>query len=251
MKKIAIIGLGQIGGSILLSLRKNHANVHITGIETSQKRLRLIRPHLDEATTKWTATRNSDLVIVCLHYEQTVEFLNSAGRDQLITDVCSGKSKVLQIANRRRLRFVGGHPIAGNEFEGEKGWRDHLFAGVPYFLTPGKYAGKRDVAALKRFARSLGARPKIVDARLHDRFVAYTSHFPAFLSILIKELATNIPPQFCGPGFQSITRLAKTQPALLDSFLQSNRPNIIHTSERFQRCLDQFISNAKAQRHKA
>jgi len=249
-KHIAVVGLGQIGGSIVLSLRKNHAPYQITGIDTSAKRLRLMKPHLDSASAKWDAAKDSDIIVLCLHYEQTARFLENAPRDRLITDVCSGKSKLVRIANRRKLRFVGGHPMAGNEFHGEKGWREDLFLNAPYFLTPGKNAPKQDVASIKRFACYLEAQPKVIDAGLHDRFVALTSHFPAFLSMLLKELANNTPPELRGPGFHSMTRLANTPPQLLQTFLQSNGTNIIQAASQFERRLTRFISNAKAQKRK-
>jgi prephenate dehydrogenase len=250
MKRIVVVGLGQIGGSIVLTLRKKKAPYHITGIEVSKKRLQLMKLHLDAISKQWN---DADLTVLCLHFDQAAEFLKKASTKTLITDVCSGKSKLLEIANKRKLRFVGGHPMAGNEFEGEKGWREDLFANAPYFLTPGKHASKQDVQTIRQLANDLGAKPKLIDAKLHDQFLAITSHFPAFLSQMIEASAERVPEEFQGPGFRSMTRLAKTSPALLNTFLQSNSANVIPAAKQFRKQLDKLI-NTKAQgitqRHK-
>jgi prephenate dehydrogenase len=244
MKRLAIIGLGQIGGSIVLSLRKNQAPYHITGIDVSPKRLRLLQSYLDQSDSNWNAARDSEIVLLCLHYDQTVEFLQKASRDQLITDACSGKSKLMRLANRRKLRFIGGHPMAGNEFGEEKGWRNNLFAEAPYFLSHGKHATQKDFQEVRRLALALGARPIIIDGDLHDRLVAITSHFPAFLALLLKEMGEEVPVEFHGPGFRSMTRLASTSPALLNTFLQSNRANILRAAKQLQKQLDRWIFEA-------
>ena len=245
---VAVIGLGQIGGSIVLSLRKNRAPYHITGIDISAKRLRLMKPHLDEPDSQ---PNDDDLIVLCLHYEQAAEFLEKASNKILITDVCSGKSKLLEIANRRKLRFVGGHPMTGNEFEGEKGWRDNLFYQAPYFLTPGKHASRQDVAIIRKLVDRLGAKPKIIDANLHDRMVAVTSHFPAFVSKMLEQPGEKVPKEFQGPGFRSMTRLAKTSPALLNTFLQSNDQNILKVAKQFGMQLEKLIATAKRRRSKS
>lgn len=250
MNRIAIVGLGQIGGSIVLTLRKNHAPYRITGIDTSSRRLRLLEGHLDQVDNNWAAAASSDLVVLCLHYDLTAEFLRQAPRNQLITDVCSGKSSLLRLANLRKLRFVGGHPMSGNEFEVEKGWRDQLFANAPYFLCPGKHSKPQDLKNVRRFVRALDAKPIEVTAKMHDRFVSKTSHFPAFLALMLKQMAEDVPIEFQGPGFRSMIRLAQTSPALLNTFMESNRSNILDTAQDLKNQLQAFIFNAKAQRRK-
>jgi prephenate dehydrogenase len=243
MKQIAIVGLGQIGGSIVLTLRKNRAPYSITGIDTSAKRLRLMGPHLDHANKNWDAIRGADLVVVCLHYQGTVDFLKQADPEQLVTDVCSGKEKLVQLANRQKLRFIGGHPMAGNEFEGQKGWRTDLFENAPYFLCPTKNASTNDLRTVLKIVGDLGAHPFIVDPKSHDRSVSVTSHFPAFLAGLLLKMGENIPDEFHGPGFQSMIRLAKTSPKLLNTFLESNNENILRNAKQMKKLLSDLASS--------
>ncbi|HET6266464.1 MAG TPA: prephenate dehydrogenase dimerization domain-containing protein, partial [Acidobacteriota bacterium] len=86
-----------------------------------------------------------------------------------------------------------------------------------------------------------------VDPAEHDRMVAMTSHFPAFLSSLLQSTALSSPPVYRGPGFRSMTRLASTPHALLRTFLQSNRANILRNATKLQRELDRWIKQNKGQ----
>jgi prephenate dehydrogenase len=246
MKRIAIVGLGQIGGSIVLTLRKNDAPYHITGVDVSRKRLRLLQNSLDSAGTNSKGISDADLVILCLHYADTLNYLASAPQDQLFTDVCSGKLKLMQLANRKRLRFVGGHPLVGNEFEQEKGWRADLFENATYFLCPGKHSSQKDLQQVRQFVRQLRGRPVLIDPSMHDRHLAITSHFPAFVSGLIYDMGSKIPSEFKGPGFRSMTRLAKSSPALLKTFVQSNRENLKKTAHQMRSDLEKLIRKLKA-----
>ncbi|MCI0413384.1 prephenate dehydrogenase/arogenate dehydrogenase family protein [bacterium] len=244
MKKIAIVGLGQIGGSIVLTLRRKRARYSISGIDSSAKRLRLMKSHLNHAGKNWEAACDADLVIVCLHYQGTVDFLNQASPEQLLMDVCSGKEKLVRLADRRKLRFVGGHPMAGNEFEGEKGWRAGLFENAPFFLCPAKNTSRNDLRIVQELVRDLKARPVTVDPKRHDQSVSVTSHFPAFLAGLLIKMGTKVPDEFRGPGFHSMTRLANTSPQLLNTFLESNHENILHSAKQMKKLLQGWIKKA-------
>jgi prephenate dehydrogenase len=239
MKRIALVGLGQIGGSIVLSLRKRRAPYHLTGIDVSRKRLRLLSGHLDFGSTKWQDAQNSDLIVLCLHYNAILEFLRNASREILLMDVCSSKEAIVRYAVRRKLRLIGGHPLAGNERAGEKGWDADLFSGTPFFLCAG--ANGIDLPAAKRLIRFLGAKPVEIKASQHDRYIAMTSQFPAFLSMLLEKTAVSAPALFQGPGYRSMTRLARTNPELFLTFLESNRTNILRCGDTFRRNLDHWL----------
>ena len=242
MRRIAVVGLGQIGGSIVLTLRRKRKRYHITGIDTSHKRIRLLQQHLDHSSRRWSDAAAADLVVICLHYTETKEYLlQQKDPDQLLMDVCSGKARLLRQADRKQLRFIGGHPMAGNEFAGEKGWRQDLFENVPFFLCNSKRATKKDLAFVNRFVRNLGARPVVVDAADHDRCVALTSHFPAVVSRLLAELAENVPAVYQGSGFRSMTRLAKTPSDLMNTFLQSNGEEMVRSARKLETLLSSWI----------
>lgn len=248
MRTIAIVGCGQIGGSLVLAFRKSKLPCQIIGIDTSRKRLRLLSQKLDRASTRWETAKEANLVFVCLHFGDTVRFLKQASRNQLIVDVCSTKKELLSLANRLELRYIGGHPLCGNERTGEKGWEVDLFRNILFFLCPSSQSLPSDRSFLDTLIRKLGAKPTQVDAALHDECLAATSHFPAFLSKILEETTRSIPPSFKGPGHRSMTRLGKTSPELLQTFLASNRNQIIKAARQFRINLDHWIKNHKTPR---
>lgn len=243
LKTIAIVGLGQIGGSLVLAIRKKKLPFRIIGIDTSRKRLRLLSGDLDEASTRWDRVKEVGLVLVCLHYRQTIDFLNQASRSQLILDTCSSKKQVVSFAYKRKLRFIGGHPLSGNERHAEKGWDPDLFRDAPFFVCPGKGIVSADRLLAFEFIRKLGAIPIQIDPDRHDRYLAKTSHFPAFLSRLIADSGSSVPSQFHGPGYKSMTRLSRTNPELLTTFLESNRKNILSAAKELRAKLDRWIQS--------
>ncbi|PWT92789.1 MAG: hypothetical protein C5B54_02965 [Acidobacteria bacterium] len=224
--RIAIVGLGQVGGSLALALRKSKIAIEIIGIDVSSRRLRLLKETLDHSSSNWKDAEKCDLIFLCMHFQQIVKFLDQTRTDSLLVDVCSGKEKIISQANRRKLRFIGGHPMAGNEREGERGWDAALFDKAPFFLCPGKFSKRSDLTQIKKLIQLIHANPIVVNPQQHDEFVALTSHLPAFLSVAYRDFSNSVPASFQGPGYKSFTRLAQTSPQLLKTFRESNARNI-------------------------
>jgi prephenate dehydrogenase len=247
IRRIAIVGLGQIGGSLILALRKRKLSYHLTGIDPSRKRLRLLASHLDASVASTQQFPDADLVILCLHYKETIDYLLRAPRGKLILDVCSAKQKIVKRATGLGLRFIGGHPMAGNERAAEAGWDPDLFTGHPFFLCPTSRLQKTDLQSIRKLVSAIGADPTVVDPAAHDRHLATTSHFPAFLSRAFAELTTSTPEMYRGPGYHSMTRLAHTSPELLQTFLLANGDNVLLSAEKLQRALNRWIKKAGVQ----
>jgi prephenate dehydrogenase len=129
---------------------------------------------------------------------------------------------VVDLANRLHLRFIGGHPMAGNERPAEKGWDPKLFRDAPFFLCPSRGGTKRDLSAVRLIVRLLGSNPMVADPVEHDRAMALTSHLPALLARRYREFTLRVPAKYCGPGYKSFTRLSRTPRQLLQTFMDSN-----------------------------
>ncbi len=239
---IASVGLGQIGGSLVLAIRRKNLPYRIIGIDTARKRLRLLQRMLDASSSNWEKAKEADLVLVCLHYREAVRFLKQAPKNQLILDVCSTKKELVQLAEKLGLRFIGGHPVCGNERTGEKGWDENLFQNIPFFICASSGSKASDRSSVARFIRKLAAKPISVNPALHDRFMAATSHFPAVLSMLLAEATRRIPASFKGPGHKSMTRLSETSRELLHTFLDSNRANILKSAKNLRARLNRWIA---------
>jgi prephenate dehydrogenase len=241
MKRIAVVGLGQIGGSLVLALRKASPHSYITGIDPSLKRRKLLKKYLNESSAAWSRSADADLVFVCMHFGLLEKFLNKIKTHALIVDVCSSKELIVKLANRKRLRMIGGHPMAGNEHKGEKGWNPQLFQNAQFFLCPAGTSTVSDRKKVTQLLKKIGALPRVVDPARHDRAVAITSHLPAFIANSYANFAKGLPAYFQGPGFKSFTRPGKCPPELLQTFRLSNRKNIQTIAAKFQRQLLDFI----------
>jgi prephenate dehydrogenase len=241
INSVTILGLGQIGGSLALALKKQNPGLFIHGVEISKKRRDLISPQIDKVSQRLDSSPGSDVVFVCLHFEKTLAYLSTVDPSLLVVDVCSTKSEIMKLALRRKLRMIGGHPIAGSELELEKGWNADLFAGAKFLFCPSRYALHKDIEMVKRLARSIGATPKMVEATEHDRMMAITSHLPAVLSKIYFEMSEDVPEYYRGPGFRSFTRLAHSPTELLQTFLDSNLQNIRQAGRAYTRAVESVL----------
>src|SRR5262245_38847671 len=232
MIRIAVIGLGQIGGSLVLALRSAGIDAHIIGIDPSLRRRKLLRKYLNESSTRWAVADHSDLIFACMHFKLLEKYLKTTTTSALIVDVCSSKEQIVRIANQRNLRMIGGHPMAGNEQRGERGWDVQLFQKKPFFLCPAGSSTAGDRRNIKALLRKIGCHPIIVNPAKHDEAVAITSHLPALLAYSYTKLARGIPEEFYGPGFHSFTRPGRCPTELLKTFMNSNAKNIRKAAAR-------------------
>jgi prephenate dehydrogenase len=214
--KIAIVGLGQIGGSMALKLRE-------VGI----------KPDLFDVNEELCAALNAkcesfdgvgyDLVVLALHIPVLLKMMNKLPKDNLYIDTASVKSQVVEKAKRSGLRFIGGHPIAGNERVGMQAWDPHLFENKTFVLVKGN-CNEQDEKKAEEFVKILGSKPVWTTAEEHDLALAYTSHAPYFVSVALKNVSKS-HEKFAGPGYQSMTRLSKQDPKLAKVFVDYNGKN--------------------------
>src|SRR5258708_10710182 len=194
MHTVAIIGVGLIGGSFGLALKKAGFTGTIVGVSSEATlKAALARGAIDEAAPLADAARGADLIYLSqpigrildtLHHLDTL--VNSAA---LITDAGSTKSAIVSAAQKhiRRATFLGGHPLAGKEKRGVAEADPDLFRGRTYVLTPEDPA-TLDTAPAHEFhesIRRIGASPVVLSAEEHDLRVAFTSHLPHRTSLAL------------------------------------------------------------------
>ncbi|HET9315320.1 MAG TPA: prephenate dehydrogenase/arogenate dehydrogenase family protein [Vicinamibacteria bacterium] len=213
--KVAIAGLGLIGGSLAKALRR--AGYRVIGVD-APARARDARAAVSEtADTVTDACARADVLVLAAPPAANLRLLRQAARAApdglVITDVGSAKRAICAEAKRLRLRgFVGGHPMAGRERSGFAASSPDLFRGCAWILTPDRSAGPA-TRVVARLARAVGARPAVLTPAVHDRVVAYLSHVPQVVSWAIASAARNDPVArrhlaLAGPGYASMTRLA-------------------------------------------
>jgi prephenate dehydrogenase len=224
---VCIAGVGLIGGSFALALRKAGFLGKIIGVsspETVRKAwaLRVI----DEALPLAEAAAVSDLIYLAQPIQQILEMLDVLDAQvrpgTLITDAGSTKGAIVEraAAKIRRGRFVGGHPMAGKESRGVEGADADLFRGRPYVLTSHE-------AELEEWIGRMGARVVILDAAEHDRLVAIASHVPQLASTALASfIAAHDAAKVAGPGATDMTRLALGSYDLWRDILATNADKI-------------------------
>ncbi|MGA2215378.1 MAG: prephenate dehydrogenase/arogenate dehydrogenase family protein [Bryobacteraceae bacterium] len=252
METVAIFGVGLIGGSFALALRKAGFKGRIIGVSSDQTiRVALDRGVIQEALPAPQAAGLADLVYLAQPIHKIADCLEELdGWVQpgvLITDAGSTKKLIVQTAGQKiaRGRFLGGHPMAGRERRGVEAAEADLFQGRPYVLTP-RSAADLDHPAARDFLDwipRIGSFPVILDAETHDQTVAFTSHLPQLASTALAALleARLLPPtRVYGPALVDSTRLALSSYDIWGDIFDTNREAVRLALETYIAKLQEF-----------
>lgn len=238
--RIAIIGVGLIGGSIGLAARERVAGgTEIVGFDPAPGVLdeALELGVIDRATESVEdAADGADIVIlaspVATLADNARRALAVAAEDTVVTDVGSTKREI--VAAIDDPRFIGGHPVAGAETSGVENARADLFVDSTWFVTPTETTTGIGLERLMRFAKELGARPHAVDAEAHDRLLADISHLPHVLAnALVTQAAGRVHNSdgsaisVVGPSFRDATRVAGANSAVWRDIYLSNHDALV------------------------
>lgn len=216
--RIAVIGLGLIGGSIALAARQR-LDAEITGTDTNltTRESALADGTIDRACpTTAEAVDGAQAAFVAVPVgglpDAVGAALRHAPKDCVVTDVGSTKRAI--VATHADSRFVGGHPMAGSEHSGLQHARRDLFQDATWFLTPTAVTSDVLLERLRGLVQAIGAHPKAIDAESHDKLVAVLSHLPHVVAnVLIAQARDTLPAALqalscAGPSFRDATRVA-------------------------------------------
>lgn len=255
-KHIAIIGLGLIGGSIGLALKRSGLeNAELTGYarspEVAGKALKLRA--VDKIGESLISTvGKADIVILATPTMAIKEILEQIGPHLIsgciVTDTASTKAKVMEWAGQylpSGVNFVGGHPMAGKESAGIDVAEANLFQGRTYCLIPGQNSSPASIQIMVELVEKMGANPLFITAPEHDNFVAGISHLPLILSSTLVMATTKSPvwgkmSGLAATGYRDVTRLASQHPRMNRDICLTNRENILLWIDEFSRELSRF-----------
>ena len=251
-----IFGVGLIGGSVALSLKKAGFVTHITGVGRSEKSLQeaLRLGVIDAADTNINkALNDADLVLIAAPVAQTASILRSIkphlNSKTVITDAGSTKGDVLasarEILGKQFNQFVGGHPIAGAEKSGVAAAKNDLFVGKNVVLTPCPETNRDALTSVTQLWQACGANVSEMTAENHDSIFAAVSHLPHLLAFALVDDIASRPNAaelfgFAASGFRDFTRIAGSHPEMWRDISLANKSALLSEITAFENELSQL-----------
>lgn len=248
---VGIIGLGLIGTSLGMALKRSNPDLVVKGLTRSETNARdaIKKRAIDVRTSSLSELLdNTDLVVLAEPVGIIIARIRDIGicakRPVCITDTGSTKTEILRAARilPPHVSFIGGHPLAGREVSGAAHADESLFTKRPWILTPTRKSKKSDLTTLRALIQGLGAVPMELSAATHDRMLSRVSHLPFVTSCMLMETAVagrgwQETLRLAGAGFRDTTRLSGGSPVMHADILRTNRAAIIHDITRLETAL--------------
>jgi len=249
-RKIAIIGVGMIGGSVAKAIKKQRLAREVTGYSQKQTSLdwALKNGVIDSGSQDIKkVVQDADLVVLATPVSIIHSTLLMLGpylrRGAIVTDVGSTKASIVNTAREHlppSVFFVGSHPLAGSEKTGVENAVENLFPNTTCIMTPTEQTHKMAIDRVKKLWNKLGANVKIMPPEEHDRALTYVSHLP---HVLAYALIQSIPPQYLEYGAQGLkdsTRIANSSAQMWSDICMANAQNIVNAIDETVRNLAQL-----------
>lgn len=246
--RVVIIGVGLIGGSIGLAIKKKGVASKVIGISRHKKTLDLAKARgaIDFGFQEINAVKDADLIILATPVRSIIEiglkiaFLIKP--NTLITDTGSTKKLIVEKLEKVLPNFVGAHPLSGSEKQGARYANGDLFRGSLCILTPTTNTHGQALERISRFWKALGARVVNLTPSQHDKFIAYVSHLPHLIAF---SLIRSIPKShlcFASFGLKDTTRIASSDASLWRDIFLTNQKELLKTVKSFQVSLSKIKS---------
>lgn len=247
--KIAIIGLGLIGGSLARRLHGFH-DCTVAAYNRTRESLDLALSDgvIDEAySSPGKAMEGADLIIMCLYPQLNVDFvrdnLDKIKPGAVITDVTGVKGFIIREMKKilpDNVDFIGGHPMAGREIGGYKSSTDTLFDNAPYIITPDKSNKPENVQLIRDMAKYIGCRLVVTTTpEEHDSIIAYTSQLMHVVAVaLCENPLLERSDSFAGGSLQDCTRIAVINEKMWSELFVENKECLADRISEFQDCLE-------------
>lgn len=249
-QRVAIVGVGLMGGSLGLALRERGLAEHVVGIGRREASLAValqMGSITESSLSLADGVQDAELVVLCTPVQMIVEqaklVAEHCAPDALITDVGSTKAEIVQNLGTqlaRGVRFLGSHPLAGSDRSGPEAAFSSLYQDRLVVLTPTEETPAADVQTLRSFWESVGAYVKEMSAPRHDQAVAMTSHLP---HVVAAALSASLPEELnalAASGFRDTTRIAAGGAELWRQILLENAENVVEALSAFEAHLSAF-----------
>jgi len=246
MQKIAIYGLGLIGGSLAKAFKKSEVDIHISAFDKSEVlEHALAEKTIDVSIEDIQAVKSFDVIFLCLPVETSLEYFKILAplltKNQIITDVCGIKSIFKKSWDDLKSSgiYIGGHPMTGKENGGYENSDPLLFENAIYVLTEDLNKNK-ELSQFRKLVEALGASILYLPAHQHDVIAASVSHLPQLLSVALVNTAALKADEYnfldlAAGGFRDMTRIASSDFTIWESVIKNNKEEILAALDSFSR----------------
>jgi len=245
VEKAAIIGVGLLGASLGLDLKRRGLARNVIGIgrRMTSLQIALDKGAIDEASVDLADAATADLIVIAAPAALVIPTLDKLlpiiRPDSLVTDVASTKSAICRHAAGswpKPRRFVGSHPMAGAETFGPAHGRENFYEGSVCLIEASDDLDPQAHDAIISLWQAVGARPLPVDAVTHDAILAKTSHLPHVLAAAMATVAGREGElkAFIGNGFRDFTRIAASNPEIWRDIVLTNRDALLSSLQDFE-----------------
>ncbi|ADU30144.1 prephenate dehydrogenase [Evansella cellulosilytica] len=257
-KRVLLIGLGLIGGSLALSIKKEHPECEIIGFDVDKEavKLALSLQIIDRISIRYESdASNVDLIILATPVVSSIEVLSklesiSLKQNCLITDVGSTKRTIVEKGKQLTkddVFFIGGHPMAGSHKTGVAASNVRLFENAFYIITPSEGTPSSKVIQLQNWLRGTKARFIELNPDDHDKFTGMVSHLPHVVAAaLVRQTgemgkAYPVVSQLAAGGFRDITRIASASPTMWRDILLQNKDILLSMLKEWDSAMKQVV----------
>jgi prephenate dehydrogenase len=245
--RVAIYGLGLIGGSLAFALRGKSS--YLAGVDHDPGILELARNSklFDQLSSEpETVLPQCNLIILALPIHTIISVLQQIELFHpgfaILLDLGSTKRAIAEIMDHLPSRFIsfGGHPMCGKELSGFANADESLFKGAKFAVTPPSHENDSARLIIQQLIQSIGSELLWIDPDVHDRWVARSSHLPFILATALAASTPSEVAPLIGPGYRSTSRLAMSSPVMMRDILSTNKDNIIEALISFKNELTQI-----------
>lgn len=253
MNNIFVIGVGLIGGSLCLDIKKIYPKVKVYGIDTSIENLDMaVKLNLIDYKSSLDVLYKADLVLISTPVDVAnkiiIDVLNNINIKSLVIDFGSTKTNICSTVDnhKKRKNYLASHPIAGTEFSGPNAAFSGLFKNKTMILCDTEKTDPNLLASAETIFRTMDMNIRYMDSLSHDKHIAYVSHLSHISSFMLgktvmdKEKNENNIFDMAGSGFESTVRLAKSSPEMWVPILELNKENIVESLEEYIMNLNSF-----------
>jgi len=253
--KVTIIGVGLVGGSIGLELKKKRLACRVIGVCRHQKSIRLAKKRgvIDAGYLQAKrAVRDADLVILATPISKIISLAKEISpflkKGAIVTDVGSTKAVVVKRVEKifsPKIFFVGAHPLAGSEKRGVEEAKEGLFKGVVCIITQSKRTRPEALKKISRLWKTLGARVVVMEPGRHDRILSKVSHLPHMAAVALVLSLDKREIGFGAGGLRDTTRIASSDPVLWQDIFLTNRKELLRAVDKFRKNLEKLVLGIK------